>query len=176
MQGQSSVGLSEDEVTQAAELLSRLQPGFLPFKIFHQVTRLVATPIVEIVPLRFTQPNKVEILLLQREADDPAWPGQWHVPGTVIRATDTSGSFDDALQRILSQELGGTKTSKLSFVTSILHLQNRGMEASQIFWVEIDGEPGEGQLYDVDHLPATIVKTQLDFIPDAIAHFKDAKA
>jgi hypothetical protein len=129
-------------------------------------------PIVEIVPLRISADGKVEVLLLQREADDPIWPGQLHVPGTVIRATDAPGSFDNPLQRVLTKELPGTKTSEPAFVESILHYSGRGMEASQVYWVEIQNEPAEGVFYVTEDLPETIVQSQLDFIPDAIAHFK----
>ncbi len=147
----------------------------LPFDIFHQVARLVATPIIEVVPLR-TNAGKTEILLLRREVDDPVWPNQLHVPGTVVRASDTPGSFNDPLKRVLSKELHGVPTSALTFVKNILHHSGRGMEASQIFWVEVQGEAIEGAFYDANELPGDIVRSQLDFIPDAIAHFKSARA
>jgi uncharacterized RmlC-like cupin family protein len=169
------VGLPEQEVTLTARLLSKLKPGFLPFDIFHQVTRLVATPIIEVVPLRRSPNGKVEILLLKREADDPVWPGQLHVPGTVVRASDTPGSFDEALGRVLNKELVSVTTSKPVFVKNILHFSGRGMEVSQIFWTEIQGEPVTGEFYEPDDLPQTIVKSQLDFIPDAVAHFRDVR-
>lgn len=44
--------LLDEEVTQAAGLLSKLQSGFLPFSIFHRITRLTVLPVVEVVPLR----------------------------------------------------------------------------------------------------------------------------
>ncbi len=47
---------------------------------------------------------------------------------------------------------------------------------SQIFWVEVQGEAIEGAFYDASELPGDIVRSQLDFIPDAIAHFKSARA
>lgn len=164
--------LSDQQIAQIATLLSKLEPGFLPFDIFHQVTRLVATPIVEVVPLRLNSRGKVEVLLLEREADDPVWPGQLHVPGTVVRATDAPGSFNVPLQRVLAKELTGTKTSEPTFVKSILHHSGRGMEASQVFWVEVQNEPTSGTLYPIEALPHEIVASQLDFIPDVIAHFK----
>jgi hypothetical protein len=176
MERLNSNSLSESEVKQAAALLSRLKPGLLPFEIFHEVARVSTMPIVEVVPLRVAQRGITEILLLQREDDDPVWPGQLHVPGTVVRASDTPGSFDDPLNRVLTKELANTKTTSPVFVKNILHHSGRGMEASQIFWVEVEGEPAGGKFYDVDSLPESIVQSQLDFIPDAIAHFRDAKA
>lgn len=165
--------LSEHEITQVSTLLAKLEPGFLPFAIFHQVTRLAAMPIVEVVPLRVSANGRIEVLLLLRETDDPVWPGQLHVPGTVVRATDTPGSFDAPLQRVLSKELTGTRTSEPHFVKSILHYSGRGMEVSQVYWVEVQSEPVEGVFYDAEDLPDTIVRSQLDFISDTIAHFTD---
>jgi len=165
--------LTEHEIAQATDLLARLKPGFLPFDIFHGIARLVAMPIVEIVPLRRSLAGKVEILLLERESDDPIWPGQLHVPGTVVRASDTPGSFTTSLKRVLSKELLNAKTSEPIFVKSILHHSGRGMEVSQIFWVDIEGEVSVGEFHDAENLPDSVVKSQLDFIPDAVAHFKN---
>jgi len=167
-----STPLSQDEIAQTVRLLQRLTPGFLPFDIFHQVARLVALPIVEVVPLRRTAAGQVEVLLLERPADDPVWPSMLHTPGTVVRATDTPGSFDDPLQRILQSELAGTPTGKPVFVQSLLHHQARGAEVSQIFWVEVMGEPTVGQFYPADALPATVVQTQVPFILDAVDKFR----
>ncbi|MET1033274.1 MAG: hypothetical protein ABWX94_02135 [Candidatus Saccharimonadales bacterium] len=167
--------LSKEQIAQVVDLLSKLKPGFLPFDIFHQVARLVAIPIIELVPLRINPEGNVEILLLKREADDPVWPDRLHVPGTVIRASDTSGSFDDPLSRISSQELMDSQISEPMFVRNILHHSDRGMEVSQVLWVEVQGETSVGEFYDVDHLPISLVQSQLDFIPDAVAHFKKIK-
>jgi hypothetical protein len=133
----------------------------------------VASPIVEVVPLRRLPNGTIQILLLARELDDPVWPGQLHIPGTVIRASDTAGSFDGPLQRVLSKELTGVQVTKPVFVQSTLHHSGRGMEASQIFWVEVQSDqPAVGTFYDTDHLPASLIKSQLDFIPDVVTQFK----
>lgn len=170
------MGLSEQEVAQAAKLLSKLEPGFLPFDIFHEVARLVALPIIEVVPLRRAAQGGIEVLLLAREADDPAWPGMLHVPGTVVRASDTMGSFDDALKRILVDELAGISSSPPVFVKNIVHKQARGVEVSQIFWVEVTAEPAVGRFYNAEALPKTLVETQRGFIVDAIEDFRNAKS
>lgn len=174
MEPAATNNISAEEISQVSQLLSKLKPGLLPFEIFHEVTRLVTTPIIEVVPLRKTVNGKIEVLLLRREADDPVWPGQLHVPGTVVRASDAAGSFADPLGRIMSKELTNVKTSEPTFVKNILHHSGRGMESSQIFWVEVKGEPTVGEFYDADKLPESVVQSQLDFIPDAVAHFKEA--
>ncbi len=157
------------------ELLAGLKPGFLPYDVFVQIARLVALPIIEFVPLRINGTGKVEILLLHRGKDDPIWPDAWHVPGTVIRATDNEGKIYMAFDRILKDELGGTETGDPYYVGSILHKSKRGTEQAQVFWVEILGEPNEGKFYSADKLPNSLIKSQISFISKAIDSFKEFK-
>jgi hypothetical protein len=159
---------ADAEIQLAAETLSRLQPGFLPFSIFHEITRLTTTPIIEVVPLR-RNGDVVEILLLKRDANDPVWPNQFHTPGTVLRATD---SLKTALERISNNELIGVSISEPKFVTNVLHHSGRGMEFSQIYWVNVEGDTSIGQFFDTSQPPDTLVKSQLDFIPQAIEDYK----
>lgn len=167
--------LSSEEVHDVVNGLSKLDPGVLPFEIFHAVTRLVATPIVELVPVRLNEDGKPEILLLRREANDPVWPNQLHVPGTVVRGSDEEGSFKDAFNRI-SKELGGIALENPTLVKNIIHHSGRGMEVSQIYWADIgDIEPAQGEFFAADNLPDNIVQSQLDFIPDAVAHYVASK-
>jgi hypothetical protein len=167
--------LTDTDVVEAAQLLSELEPGWLPEPIFQAVARLVVLPIVEVVPLRRADTGEIEILLLERRADDPVWPGMLHTPGTVVRASDSPGSFDDALGRILDDELGNIGASEPVWVKNILHHSGRGMEASQIYWIEVEGEPKVGTYYRSSQLPERLVQTQLDFIPDAVEHFKRSR-
>jgi hypothetical protein len=166
-------GITKEELNTVTDILSKLQPGVLPFPIFHAITRLVATPIIEIVPLRRNEKGGIDILLMKRDANDPVWPGQLHVPGTVVRASDTEGSFSDAFSRILSKELSGFTTSTPVFVKNIIHNSGRGMEVSQIYWVEVsDSNDNADKFYDTDSYPNELVQSQLDFIPDAVQYFK----
>ncbi len=167
-------GLQDDEVKQVAELLAKLKPGFWPRPIFNEVTRIAAMPIVEIVPLRLRD-GKPEVLLMQREADDPVWPGELHTPGTVVRATDLQGSvgnFDHIFARLLDGEMGGTQIAgKPYFVEMLLHDSGRGTEVSQIYWVEVVGEPAAGKFCPTDALPQTFVASQKDFLAAAVKSF-----
>jgi hypothetical protein len=160
---------------QLAGLLAKLEPGLLPYPVFLQVARLVTLPIVEIVPLRKTRIDTIEILLTKRPDDDPHWPGKLHTPGTVIRATDSEGSYEDAFERILEGELAGIKTSQPVFVQNLLHHEGRGMADAHIYYVEVYSEPFEGSFYDVDHLPETIAWSQPIFIETAVSAFRAAK-
>lgn len=163
-----------DEYAEIAEGLSRLEPGFLPFEIFHQVARLVVLPIVEIVPLRTAADGTVEVLLLKRKADDPLFAGQLHTPGCVVLATDKPGSFETAFQRLTLGELQDVRTSEPVYVTQLLHHSGRGMESTHVYWVEVYGEPTAGAFYPVDNLPANFMPSQLDFVPQAVANYRAA--
>lgn len=168
-----SQSLSEDEIRSIVDGLSKLNPGFLPFDIFRQFTRLGVTPILEVVPLRKNSQGNTDILLLARPVDDPVWPSQLHIPGTVIRATDTPGSFETAFKRIFDEELKGTEPSAPVFVQNIFHHSGRGMETSHVYWAEVRGEPAAGSFYSAALLPENIVTSQLDFIPQAVAAYEN---
>jgi hypothetical protein len=161
-----------EEIENAASILSRLTPGFLPKPLFLEVTRLTTTPIVELVPLR-DRNGATEVLLTRRDQDDPNWPNMLHTPGTVVLATDDEGDFTSALERIISKELGGTQVGEPSYVGSILHRVNRGMEAAQIYLAPVSGEPMVGQFYPVTDLPEDVVDTQLEFIHSAAQLFEE---
>ncbi len=163
-----------DEYAEAARILTKLEPGFLPFEIFHQVARLVVLPIVEIVPLRTNPRGDVEVLLLERTASDPIFPGQVHTPGCVVLATDTPGSFETAFQRIMHDELDGVQTSEPVYVTQLLHHSGRGMESTHVYWAEVFNKPATGTFYPVSDLPNTFMKSQLDFLPLAVASYQAA--
>jgi hypothetical protein len=166
---------SQEEITTAAEILSRLKPGFLPQDIFLQVTRLTVSPTVEVVPFRIYD-NRLQVLLIKRSDDDPNWPNMLHTPGTVILSTDKEGSYISALQRVIKDELGSVALAgKPQYVESVFHMVNRGMEDAKVFYVEVLGVPPEGTFYDIDKLPSNIVTTQIGFINAAARSFRDRK-
>jgi hypothetical protein len=161
---------TEEKINELVSLLAKLAPGFYPVPLFLQFSRLTVNPIVEVVPLR-NRSGSMEILLLKRDADDQLFAGQLHTPGTVVRPHDSTGSFEDALNRVLNDELKGVETTRPEFVKNVFHNSGRGMEASQVFWAEVLGEPEVGQFYEVDNLPEQLMQSQLDFIPLAVEHY-----
>jgi hypothetical protein len=44
--------VTDDEIQQAAKILRKLEPGYLPFPIFIEAARLVTFSIVELLPYR----------------------------------------------------------------------------------------------------------------------------
>lgn len=165
--------MTKDEERELARLLKQLEPGFLPYHIFVQIARLVVMPIIEFVPLRFHK-GRVEVLLLERGADDPIWPNMLHTPGTVIRATDTEKKIYLAFQRILIDELEGTAVTSPQYVGSILHKSRRGVEHAQVYWVEVTGQPKVGKFYPVDDLPEDLIQSQPRFIREAVRNYRQA--
>ncbi|MGB4759546.1 MAG: hypothetical protein WBP26_05840 [Candidatus Saccharimonadales bacterium] len=169
--------LTPDEITRLTALLKKLEPGFVPYPIFEQFTRIIALPIIEFIPLRLDG-GTAEVLLLERPQSDTLFAGMLHTPGTVIRATDVRTNANDnwkAFDRILNEELEGAKTSNPYYVGSIFHASKRGAEQAQLYWVEVLGAPKVGAFYPVDSLPDTLIESQKDFIMAAVQSFKAAK-
>lgn len=162
---------TQNEILEAANILKKMVPGTLPQPLFIEITRIAATPIVEIVPLRKNQQGEIEILLTKRDTNDPTWPGMYHTPGTVVRPSDTEGSYKDSFDRILAGELKNTPTTSPIFVTNYLHKVKRGMESSLIYWVEVTGKPLVGEFFNSNNLPVNLIDTQIDFINIAIGHY-----
>lgn len=165
--------ISDEEISQVASLLSRFEPGFLPLPIFLEITRLTVASIVELVPLSLNN-GKVEVFLIQREDSDQLWPGEWHNPGTVVRATDTPGSYTDALQRIFRDELN-TQYHEPTFVAPLLHKTRRGSESARIYWVELDQTPPAGQYFPINALPADTIQSHRKVAELAAHNFLQVK-
>lgn len=164
-----------EEIETAAGILAKLQPGFLPYSIFMQFARIAVCCVVEVVPLRFAD-GKLQVLLLQRPADDPIFPNKLHSPGTIVRATDSEGAYADAFQRLLDGELHDVALAgPPEYVTSVLHKSKRGMEDATVFFVEVIGQPTAGEFYDIDNLPDTLVNTQIGFIRAAALAFQSRR-
>ncbi len=167
--------INDKELKTVVEILKKLEPGILPFDIFHQFARLYVTPIVEVVPLKKQVNGDITTILLRRDINDPVWPGMQHTSGTVIRASDKAGSFEDAFDRIIDELCGLEIEGKPQFVTYKLHKVDRGMEMAMIFFVEYNGKIKCGDEVNVNKLPKDIVKTQLEFINEAVNKFKKGK-
>lgn len=163
--------ITQKEINQVVNILSKLEPGYLPQEIFYQFTRLYVTPIIELVPIRKTASGEIKILTIKRELDDPHWPGLIHTPGTVLRANDEK--IETALNRIKTEELNGISfTTKPVFTNYDFHKVNRGMELALIFVAEYE-KPIEGSIeIDLDNFPENLVNTQINFIKQAIEYYE----
>jgi hypothetical protein len=164
----------EQKIIDLSNALRELEPGFLPYRLFEQIARLIALPILEFIPLRLME-SGIEVLLIGRPDDDPFWPGLLHTPGTVIRATDIAEADEQtnwpAFKRIGEDELHDTEIGPPHYVGSLLHKSKRGAEQAQLYWVEVVGEPKVGTFYPVDALPIELMDSQVAFIIEAARHF-----
>lgn len=168
--------MDSEELRTTVLNLKKLSPGELPLSLFLEIARLAVLTAIEFVPLRQKENGVVEVLLIQREIDDPNWPGMLHTPGTILRACDQVGSFKNAFDRI-SQELSQpSNISEPVFVKNIFQHTTRGSVSALVFWVELNEEVESGHFYPSDSLPKSIVVSQLEFIQDAVEAFKNRKS
>lgn len=168
--------MNNNDITNLVALLQYLEPGFYPYVLFKALCRLVAVPIVELVPLRQTQNGTIEVLLLERSEDDDIWPNEVHTPGTVVRATDAGAGIDGVFRRIIQDELGGLKLTTPEFVTSLLHESKRSTEQAEVYWAEVLEGPKQGYFCSVNNLPKNIIDSQRTFIALAAASFTAHKS
>jgi hypothetical protein len=130
--------------------------------------------IIELVPLR-TAGGHTEVLLTQREADDPLWPSQWHTPGNVIRPTDDADTHKDTFSRLFAEELDGAKPAGLPVYVGTMHMNiERGYNNAMIYWTELAHAP-VGRWFDVRKLPETYMKLQRPFLDAAVAHYEKVR-
>ena len=114
--------ISLSEIAQCSEILSKLEPGILPFEIFSQVARLVRLPMLDLIPYK-KEGNRKLIGLLKRDANDPWWPDKWTLPGTVITVNDT---FESAIDRLTTKEIKIKISAAPIFLGHIIHESERG--------------------------------------------------
>lgn len=157
--------LSEEEINRTADNLSKLEPGFLPYPIFIQVSRLMT--LCTVVLLLFTDDQIPKVLLVQREKDDEFWPGTYHTPGGVLRATDKS--IDEALERILQVELNNMKlTEKPKFFKFYFKPTKRGQELTLAYRANLTVTEYPGKLFALDEInEEMILDSEVEMIRDA---------
>jgi hypothetical protein len=170
----STPNVTEEEIVQAADILSRLEAGFLPFPIFIQAARLVVLSIIELVPLRLGTNGTVEVLLLPRATDDVLWPGMTCTPGTVVRPTDSQENYHEAFERIFKDELKIGMAAEPVYVGHLYHRTRRGAESARIHYVEL-GQQTDGQFFDVENLPGNTVESHVPIIKMAAECFRAHK-
>lgn len=170
MSGTSQSELTAAEIRQTVRLLSKLQPGFLPLDIFLGIARLVVTPTVEVFSFR-CRDNRLEILLTQRDSNDLYWPGMYHSPGSVIRATDEIGEFGQlsAYGRIFGDELQASQGEMLPrFWRVSLRQVERGVELAQEYILFVPEDFDHGSFYPVFNLPEPMIEHHRTMIGEAM--------
>jgi hypothetical protein len=153
--------LERAEADQLVALLGKCTPGNLPPDVFEAVGRVSVYPAVELVPVRMTE-NGIEVLLMQRPADDITWPSMLHTPGTILRPTDET--VESAMARLVDEELQGTtilEPPRFLRYRMYNHTRGRGLGLEHIVVV---GESTDGEFYSVHDLPEALIAEQIPTI------------
>lgn len=158
--------MSPTELAELAALcLEKLEPGRQPLPLFTQLARLVVMSTVEVVP--FKQTSAVpKVLLSKRPDDDLWWPGQWHLPGTVLLPTDNAANvhdYDTPVERLLKDEFEGSivKSGDLNIFDAQRRSGPRGAEQTVFGWTAINLANGfedvvGGELFDASNVEAEL--------------------
>ncbi|MFA4872172.1 MAG: hypothetical protein WC610_03925 [Patescibacteria group bacterium] len=146
-------GLIPEEEQLLINLLGKVTPKNMTAGVFNAVAKIFRLPAIELVCLRLGASARTEVLLSQRPADDPIFPGQWHTSGTIARLSDASPF--DSLKRLAKKELGITlDLSALSFTGICYSNHNRGGEIHIIYvYVFYGNAPDNHQFFPIDNLP-----------------------
>ncbi len=142
--------------------------------LFNAIARLVVVLTPEAACLRRNETTgALEIYLIQRALDDTAYPGQWHLPGSVMRPKE---EIDNVFYRLVQKEIGLAITSK----EFAFHFNNpneeRGHFFSLVYFCTLEPGEGFGKWFALDALPEPMIAHHKNFvIPTAKALFEAKK-
>lgn len=161
--------ISQEELKmEAVKLLERIDPRLQPYgkEFFEPLARLIVNIGIEAVFVRFNPDVKsYEVLLRKRDVTE-TYPGQWHIPGSLLRYGE---DFDAVFTRILREECAEMEVKSYQFIG----LNNNTSEARghvvQIVYrcnIEYNGKPEAGTCswFSLDNLPESIVDHHLDIV------------
>lgn len=159
--------VTKEEIEQAAKIINRLPKGFLPYPLFMAVAAKVVTPTLELIILRKSHEG-LEVLMTKRLEEDVYWPGEWHIPGTVIRSTDAAGTFASCFERILQDELKGlVSVTEPEFVSIEFWDIHRGREIDQLYIanVKASAQLSDGMaFFPIDNLPSNTMEHHVSIV------------
>lgn len=163
---------SEQYRSVLAQLLTRLDPRQpLGTALFNALARLTWSVAFEAGALRLNaEGGKLEVYLRQRALDDTAYPGEWHVPGSVFRPGETERDVTNRLAREF-----GTPIVSFDYIGDFVDWEAgeaRGSFLSRNYLVILEGNPREDEQhrwYLVDQLPEKTCQHHRDHIIPALA-------
>ena len=158
--------MDSTSISQLKNLLSQLEPGYLPEPIFLEFTRLSVTPICELVPLRKTSAGEIEVLLCRRPSSDQHLPDMLHTPGTVLRSTDDD-DLEQPLSRAFEEIHRDYKKYEVKKSGVIFHAVKRGKELAIIFSTIIQVVQEQDIWMPLSQIEKQVVDTQVNFITEA---------
>ncbi len=123
----------KDVAARAIRLIEKPKEG-IGTKLFEAVISIVPQPCVEAVVVNSLD-NPSGILVVWRE--DEYYRG-WHFPGSFIRFGE---SFQNALDRVISRELGATIKRSRNTGVNYSRQDNRGHTVGNVFLIELETNP-----------------------------------
>jgi hypothetical protein len=180
-------GMTQEELAElATSCLERLEPGRQPLPLFTQMARLVVTSTVEMVPFMPVNENP-KVLLAKRSDDDPWWPGQWHLPGTVLLPTDAALDVHDygtPVDRLFKDEFHGSivRDGPVTIFDAQRRSWARGSEQTVFGWSRIDlargsDEVSGGELFNAEYVEnelagESVIDGHLSSVKRALRHYR----
>lgn len=124
----------------AANCLSRLEVGRQPLPLFTQLARHAVISTVEFAPIH-DKHSELGVIMTQRPDDDPWWPRQWHIPGSVLLPTDsmaTPHDYSGPMERVFKSEFRDSITPLGSPTLFDIKRRSgpRGHELTAQTWIE----------------------------------------
>lgn len=136
--------------------LAEAESGLLPYDIFLPIGRLVVLNTVEV---GFVKPSPIDdrraqVLLTQRPETDQFWANQWHIPGSIVRATDPvkhEHDYDAAVSRVVGEVGGGIQVVRDPLEYDVVRRKGlRGSETTVRLMAESTGQPLNGAFFDTE--------------------------
>lgn len=164
----------EAKKAAAATALREVPPGPLGTELFDAVASHSISFAFEAAALRRGADGKLYIYLCQRAQDDTAYPGQWHIPGSIRRPRE---KWDDVMIRLSWKEFEEARISNRHFVGNVTSDEVRGHIISSLYLVDVGPNADEAKWFPVDAMPGPLVDIhEKKLIPLAIAAFEVCEA
>ncbi len=163
-------GLTEVQETQLVELLS-LMGARMSAAVYNAIAAKTALTAIETVILRETGGDP-QILLTQRPPEDVHYAGQWHSPGSMLRASDAPDKFDTPIDFVhpfdrVGKEIG-VPIEVVEFADYVFQRTPRGVENGLVFICRATGEPTKGTWFPADALPEPLIEHHRPIIKAAL--------
>lgn len=168
------ISKEEERMTLSAfEKMIRLKN--VPQKIFDTFQKVFGGTSLEVVPIRYNKDGNIEVFMMKRPSTDTYWPGEYHVPGTMVFAWDwTKGNgFDSAWERIKKKEVAQNNDSSLMPVSTLYLDTKRGGETACVNIIVFKGPTSNesGEWFAIDNIPSNIIDHHKPIIFEGIHDF-----
>lgn len=158
---------------KAADFLNAVPPGPLGNKLFGAVAKRSISLSFEAAALRRRKDGRLYVYLRKRPDNDSAYPGQYHMPGSVKQPGE---KWKDVLERLSEREFGAKIVNRRK-VGDAPSDEARGAFVSTLFLVDLKGTTAKGKWHPIDELPAPMVHIHESvLIPLAIVAFEVEEA